>query len=122
MEALGVSMSIPEPLKLKVIEARDRVAAGHPGYRHRREQGVMIAAVARIAASEADSAIACIEGPTGTGKSLGYLIGCVPVALARKQRVVIATATVALQEQLLTKDIPSFLEQAGVQAEVALAK
>ena len=115
-------MSIPDPLKIKVLEARDRVAAGHPGYRHRRGQGAMIAAVARIAASEAQSAFACIEGPTGTGKSLGYLIGCVPVALARKHRVVIATATVALQEQLMAKDIPGFLRQAGVEAEVAIAK
>ncbi len=46
------------------------------------------------------------EAPTGVGKSLGYLV---PVALAlgsHVRRVVIATHTVALQDQLLRKDLP----------------
>ena len=42
------------------------------------------------------------EAGTGTGKSLAYLIP----ALESGQRVVVATATKALQEQLLTKDVP----------------
>jgi ATP-dependent DNA helicase DinG len=43
-----------------------------------------------------------VEAGTGTGKSFGYLV---PAVLSG-QRVVISTATLALQEQLLTKDIP----------------
>jgi ATP-dependent DNA helicase DinG len=42
------------------------------------------------------------EAGTGVGKSLAYLIP----ALASGRRVVVATATKALQEQLLTKDVP----------------
>ncbi|MBV8263199.1 MAG: ATP-dependent DNA helicase, partial [Candidatus Eremiobacteraeota bacterium] len=43
-----------------------------------------------------------VEAGTGTGKSYGYLVP----ALLSGQRIVISTATLALQEQLLTKDIP----------------
>jgi ATP-dependent DNA helicase DinG len=43
-----------------------------------------------------------VEAGTGTGKSFGYLVP----AILSGQRVVISTATLALQEQLLTKDIP----------------
>lgn len=42
------------------------------------------------------------EGPTGTGKSVGYLV---PSILSGK-RVVVCTANIALQEQLVGKDLP----------------
>src|SRR5437016_3885612 len=59
-----------------------------------------------------------IEAGTGSGKSFGYLI---PV-LEAGRKAVISTGTIALQEQLLRKDIP-FLEQAyGRPIKVALAK
>ncbi|HWI66008.1 MAG TPA: helicase C-terminal domain-containing protein, partial [Symbiobacteriaceae bacterium] len=48
--------------------------------------------------------------PTGTGKSLAYLIPSALWALQNKERVLIATHTIALQEQLLAKDLP-LLEQ-----------
>jgi ATP-dependent DNA helicase DinG len=43
-----------------------------------------------------------VQAGTGTGKSLAYLV---PAALSG-QRVVVATATKALQDQLATKDLP----------------
>src|SRR4026208_1612812 len=43
------------------------------------------------------------EAGTGTGKSLAYLLP----ALLSGRRVVVATATKALQEQLLTKEVPA---------------
>jgi len=42
------------------------------------------------------------EAPTGTGKSIGYLV---PAILARKKTIVV-TANIALQEQLVGKDLP----------------
>jgi ATP-dependent DNA helicase DinG len=47
-----------------------------------------------------------VQAGTGTGKSLGYLV---PAILSRR-RVVVATATKALQDQLIQKDLP-FLER-----------
>src|SRR5207249_11585662 len=61
---------------------------------------------------------AIIEAGTGSGKSFGYLI---PI-LASGQKAVISTGTIALQEQLLNKDIP-FLQQAyKEELSVAIAK
>src|SRR3990172_8126861 len=46
------------------------------------------------------------EGPCGTGKSVGYAVPAVWHAHHEKKRVVIATANIALQEQLVRKDLP----------------
>ena len=61
-----------------------------------------------------------VEAGTGTGKSFAYLV---PLALGLGSgRGVVSTGTIALQEQLLHKDIP-FLEQAlGVDFRAMLAK
>lgn len=50
-----------------------------------------------------------VQAGTGTGKSLGYLVP----ALLHRQRVVVATATLALQHQLVERDIPALLEAAA---------
>jgi Rad3-related DNA helicase len=63
-----------------------------------------------------------IEAPTGTGKSMAYLIAGVEVARFQKKKLLIATATVALQEQLVQRDIPLYLQLNGIEAKVALAK
>ena len=47
-----------------------------------------------------------VEAGTGTGKSLAYLLPAALWALANGRRVVIATNTIALQDQLIEKDIP----------------
>ena len=50
-----------------------------------------------------------VQAGTGTGKSLGYLVP----ALLHHDRVVVATATLALQHQLVERDLPALLEAAG---------
>lgn len=47
-----------------------------------------------------------VEAGTGTGKSLAYLLPAALWAIANDARVVVATNTINLQEQLLEKDIP----------------
>lgn len=47
-----------------------------------------------------------VEAGTGTGKSLAYLVPAAMHATGRGERVVISTATLALQRQVLTKDLP----------------
>jgi DNA polymerase-3 subunit epsilon/ATP-dependent DNA helicase DinG len=51
-----------------------------------------------------------VEGGTGVGKSMAYLLPAALFAAARGQRVVISTNTINLQEQLLRKDIPALVE------------
>jgi len=59
-----------------------------------------------------------VEAGTGVGKSLAYLVP----ALRAGARVVISTGTIALQEQLVRKDIPLVTKALGVEARVVLLK
>ncbi|MFB6815111.1 ATP-dependent DNA helicase [Streptomyces sp. NPDC056347] len=55
-----------------------------------------------VAAAVDDQSHLLVQAGTGTGKSLGYLVP----ALAHGERVVVATATLALQRQLVERDLP----------------
>jgi ATP-dependent DNA helicase DinG len=92
-----------------------RLAATLPGFEPRPEQAALATAVAD--ALECDEHLLA-EAGTGTGKSLAYLLP----ALASGKRVVVATATKALQEQLLTKDIPAAAAALGRDVRVAVLK
>ncbi len=73
------------------------------GFEARKEQQLMMGNI--LEAYNQDQ-IALIEAGTGTGKSLAYLIPAILWALETKERTVISTNTITLQEQLLHKDIP----------------
>ncbi|WP_412866249.1 ATP-dependent DNA helicase [Cellulomonas sp. 179-A 9B4 NHS] len=47
-----------------------------------------------------------VQAGTGTGKSLGYLVPAVRHAVSEDERVVVSTATLALQRQVMTRDLP----------------
>jgi ATP-dependent DNA helicase DinG len=59
-----------------------------------------------VAAAMTDGVHLLVQAGTGTGKSLGYLVP----ALLHDKRVVVATATLALQHQLVERDIPALIE------------
>ncbi|AUR52218.1 helicase C-terminal domain-containing protein [Aquella oligotrophica] len=63
-----------------------------------------------------------IEAPTGTGKSLAYLMAGVTEAIKVGKKLVIATATKTLQGQLSSKDIPLFIKASGIKIKYGLAK
>ncbi len=67
-------------------------------------------------------AICVIEAGTGIGKTIAYLLSVIPVAKAMNKKVVLATATVALQEQVMNKDIPDLLKHSEMQFSYSLAK
>ncbi|MCU0607209.1 MAG: exonuclease domain-containing protein [Candidatus Edwardsbacteria bacterium] len=73
------------------------------GFEDRAEQRQMADAV--LDAFE-DQHYLCVEAGTGTGKSLAYLAPAVIWSRANGERVVVATHTKALQEQLHNKDVP----------------
>ncbi len=99
----------------RIDAALGRIVSQLPGYEPRAQQFAM--------ARDVDAAIAekthlLVEAGTGSGKSFAYLF---PI-LESGKKAVISTGTIALQEQLLRKDLP-FLEQAfGRKIKVALAK
>ena len=91
------------------------LAATLPGFEARAEQAALAAAVERALAT-GEHLLA--EAGTGTGKSLAYLIP----ALESGRRVVIATATKALQEQLLANDVPAAARALDRTVHVAVLK
>lgn len=82
------------------------ILAKLPGYEPRPNQEWM---AQRITDAMGMGQTCVIEAGTGSGKSLAYLI---PLVLGSHRPVVISTGTIALQEQLLHKDIPFALEAA----------
>lgn len=66
--------------------------------------------------------ICVVEAGTGTGKTIAYLIAVLPIARALGKQVVIATATVALQEQIMFKDIPELQANTDMDFSYLLAK
>ena len=90
----------------------------------RKQQTFLIAEIAKTLAGDYDKVrkIITIEAGTGTGKSLAYALGSIPLALSRHKKVCIATATVALQEQLVDKDLPFLKKHSGLDFNFTLAK
>ncbi len=66
--------------------------------------------------------ILVVEGKTGVGKTLGYLIPAIVFSKLLGRRVIISTATVALQEQLIQKDLPALRKLSPIEFEFGLAK
>lgn len=97
----------------------------------RHGQKLMIAEIARTLGGiesddqgerRSDEHVCVLEAGTGTGKTLAYLLAALPIAKARGKRLVISTATVALQEQVLHHDLPMLKAQSGLSFDYALAK
>ena len=90
----------------------------------RKQQTFLIAEIAKTLAGEYDKdrKIITIEAGTGTGKSLAYCLGSIPLALMRQKKVCISTATVALQEQLVDKDLPFLKKHSGIDFQFTLVK
>ena len=65
--------------------------------------------------------LSVIEAPTGSGKSLAYLVAAANKA-AEGERVIISTATRALQEQLWNHDIPQVKSLYGDKLKAAILK
>lgn len=67
-------------------------------------------------------AVCVIEAGTGTGKTIAYAVAAITMARALGKRLVVATATIALQEQFVNKDLPDIRQSSGMDFTFALAK
>jgi ATP-dependent DNA helicase DinG len=87
------------------------------GVRHEAREGQLQMAEAVAHAIERERVLLC-EAGTGTGKTLAYLVP----AILSGRRVVVSTATKALQEQIFAKDLPLLSTHLGVPFHSALMK
>lgn len=104
---------------LELLQPGGLLAQRIRGFEPRQEQKKMVETVFEAFATES---VALIEAGTGTGKSLGYLLPACIWAHQTKEKVLVSTHTISLQEQLLEKEIPSLLQAIGVELKVALVK
>jgi ATP-dependent DNA helicase DinG len=117
------------------LQSFDAVVSATEGFRSRAGQRLMAEQVARTFSratlGKVDEeggepaptrSIAVIQAGTGVGKSLAYCAPAIALALARGTRVLISTATVALQEQLVNKDLPALAALMPQPFKFALAK
>lgn len=111
---------LTDEIKREIQEAYTRWLATR-GFRARRGQREMVAFIARTVA-DPQARLAVVEAGTGTGKTAAYCMATIPVARALDKTVVISTATVALQEQVVLRDLPDLQAHSGMQFTYALAK
>lgn len=109
-------------MRVSLIERVVEVFAPHgllanavPEYLSRVGQQEMAAAVAR---NIEDGGVLVVEAGTGIGKTYAYLVP----ALLSGQKVLLSTATKALQDQLFTRDIPELMKMLRLPVRVALLK
>ena len=95
------------------------LALSMENYQYRFQQTEMLEAAVKAFGS---SRYLMIEAPTGVGKSLAYLIPAICWAKAFGRRVVVATHTIALQEQLFNKEIAMIRELLPFSFQCAMLK
>ena len=93
-----------------MLEPGGRLATAWPRYEARSGQVALAGAIARTLEH---GGVLLAEAPTGVGKSLAYLLPAALLALEGRQRVVVATCTRSLQDQLYDRDLPALLEILG---------
>lgn len=123
-------MSLNERLK-KCIQGAYSQFLQSKGHNPRYGQKLMIAAIARTLGSlnldddgerQSDGHVCVVEAGTGTGKTVAYLLATLPIAQALGKKVVISTATIALQEQIVFKDLPDVRKHSGLTFDFGLVK
>jgi ATP-dependent DNA helicase DinG len=94
---------VPTTTELPGVAELLEAAVTAVGGRRREGQDAMAQAVRRAIATGEHVAV---QAGTGTGKSLAYLVPAIHHAVAKGATVVVSTATIALQRQLVDRDLP----------------
>jgi ATP-dependent DNA helicase DinG len=104
---------------LDLFKSDGALAAAIPGFESRPQQLSMASDVASVFA---DGGVLLVEAGTGIGKSIAYLVPALVAAAASGKQTVISTHTIALQEQLIYKDIPLLAKALGIDERAIVMK
>ena len=91
----------------KILQDSDNISQTLPGYKFRQAQ---VDFALRVGQSFKNKVHAIIQAPTGTGKTLGYLLPAMLFSKSEKKQVLVVTGTKTLQRQAQTKDVPAALD------------
>lgn len=106
----------------EIHDAHAQVVRTMPAFREREGQCQMIDEIAYTLLGGTASPLIAIEGQTGTGKTLGYLLPAIPAAKAKGKSLIVATATTSLQSQLMRNELPALAKYSGLEFTAVLAK
>lgn len=104
---------------LKIIQAEGDLSKALPYFEPRLSQQKMMQSILE---AYNRGGIALIEAGTGTGKSIAYLIPALLWACQFKEKTLISTNTITLQEQLINKDIPLLAKAMNLDIKAVLVK
>lgn len=97
-----------------ILNNENRIQDFIPTYKFRKAQEDLSL---RVGQAFKNNIHALIQAPTGTGKTLGYLIPSALYSLESKEPVLVSTGTKTLQEQALKKDVPLLYKVLGINQE-----
>ncbi|MBN3859364.1 ATP-dependent DNA helicase DinG [Neisseriaceae bacterium PsAf] len=129
---------ITDQEKAAIQQHYKNISQNFRNFKYRKSQQIMIAEIAKtlgnvvedtqelntddIKQTKSGDSILVVEGPTGVGKSIAYLLSGSIMAQFRKKHLVISSATIALQQQLINKDLPAFEKASGLKISYTIAK
>ncbi|HEU4457000.1 MAG TPA: helicase C-terminal domain-containing protein [Longimicrobium sp.] len=112
-----------EPIDLDALEADlgpgGPLSMRHPRYEDRPQQRALSRMIGGLFN---EGGVGIAEAGTGTGKSVAYLLPAIRWALKNRERTVVSTNTINLQEQLVVKDLPLLRKALGEPFKYALVK
>src|SRR5919204_5051821 len=119
MIALKDSLGTDFVEQVRAIFSANGLLSKAKNFEFRPQQQEMAISVARALEEERHFVI---EGGTGVGKSLAYLVPAILFALEQHKKAIVSTHTINLQEQLVHKDIPILTKVLPVEFAAALMK
>ncbi|MBI3735405.1 DEAD/DEAH box helicase family protein, partial [Candidatus Sumerlaeota bacterium] len=103
----------------RMLSPGGALARNLDGYEFRPQQIEMMRTISRALNNDA---IAVIEAGTGTGKSMAYLLPAIAWSVKNNEKVVVATNTINLQEQLIEKDLPLLKQALALEFDAVIVK
>lgn len=107
---------LTDQIKTQIRDVYKDIANALPNFRSRREQNYMVAEISKTLAGDYDKnrRIIVVEAGTGIGKSLSYILGTIPLALASKKKSVSLRQLWHFKNNCSIKTYPSFYSIQGL--------
>ncbi len=102
-----------------ILRAEDEVRKVAPYYKYRAAQEALSL---RVGQAFKNGIHALIQAPTGTGKTMGYLLPSMLFSMSFKETCLVATGTKTLQDQALAKDVPQMKRLLNIKDEAKVVR
>lgn len=102
-----------------ILRSDSKINTLLPHYKYRAAQEAL---ALRVGQAFKNRVHALIQAPTGTGKTMGYLLPSLLFSINEKETCLVATGTKTLQDQALAKDVPQMKRLLGLSDETKVVR